>query len=153
MNPRHAFDLYEQGRLSEESIGALHRNQWDLDSRYLLSRGIVPPWDINNGVLDDDDARALTLAADNLGIDWSPSSKSFSRATVKAMGMRKHGNTKYILDSLVERGLLMAKGAKLVITQEGQWRLDMHEENYDGDLDGPVANEPEQRLGGLFDEV
>jgi hypothetical protein len=127
------------------------QTQWDADTRDLLSRGIVPPWDGTNGILDDDDARALTLAADNLGIDWSPNSKSFSRATVKAMGMRKHGNTKYILDKLIERGLLKAKGTKLVLTQVGQWRLDLHENNFDGEtmMVEPV-DDVEENLGGLF---
>ena len=136
--------------INQELYRKCLQTQWDADQHLLLSHGISPPWDINNGVLDDDDARALTLAADNLGIDWSPNSKSFSRATVKSMGMRKHGNTKYILDKLIERGLLKAKGTKLVLTQEGQWRLDLHEQNYDGDLVEPVADVVES-LGGLFE--
>ena len=130
------------------------QTKWDADQTYLLSRGIVPPWDADGGILDLDEVRALRLAADNDGIKWS-NSPAYCHPTVKAMGMRKRGNAWFILCKLIDKGWLVARGTKLHVTSMGLWRLDMHDENYDGEVLTPTedddTNAEVTSLGGLFE--
>ena len=151
---RDTFTLYEQGRISEASIGTLMARQYTADTDYLLSNGCIAPWDINAGILDDDEAAALTYAADHIGIVWSDTNKRTCAPTIAALNMRKKGNTAFILRKLREKGWLSFKDGRLMLTQRGQWVLDLHEANYDGpELQEGVYTDMSvaiDEIGGLF---
>lgn len=143
--PERLLDTYQ------DQYAIALQSQWSADQSIILEYGIPPPWWKNGGELDSDEARIMTLIADNICMAWSDTNKQLSRPIIRAMGFAKQSNCSFVICKLRDSGLIEFRGVMMYLTAKGQMLLDMHELDCDDEYTVDVMIEPENDvIGGMF---